>query len=78
MPFGSICAMYSAPITASRYDFRLRFSVEKNTQPPGFTSVAHAATMFAGDGTCSSISMHVTTSYAPGSRAASASAAIAS
>ena len=59
-------AMYSAPITANRYAFALRFSVEKNTQPPGFTSAAHAATVPAGFGTCSSISMQVTTSYEAG------------
>ena len=36
--------------------------VEKNTQPPGFASVAQARTIDAGSGTCSSISMQVTTS----------------
>ena len=34
--------------------------------PPGCASAAHAATIDAGSGTCSSISMHVTTSNARG------------
>src|SRR5439155_833676 len=43
--------------------------VEKNTCPPGRTSFAHAATMLAGCGTCSSNSMQVTASNSPcGSR----------
>ncbi|MCY1246863.1 hypothetical protein D9M72_601390 [compost metagenome] len=65
---------YSAPTIASMKDFRLRLMVEKNTQPPGFTSVAQAWITDAGSGTCSSISMQVTTSKLPGCSAASASA----
>ncbi len=45
-----------------KYDFGLRLMVEKNTQPPGLARVAHALTVLAGSGTCSSISMQVTTS----------------
>src|SRR3989304_135281 len=39
--------------------------VEKKTCPPGFARRAHAATVLAGSGTCSSSSMHVTTSNCP-------------
>ncbi len=74
VPRGSRLSTYSAPTIASANDFRLRLIVEKNTAPPGFTSAAHAATTEAGEGTCSSISMQVTTSKAAGCSAASASA----
>jgi hypothetical protein len=50
--------------------------VEKKTQPPGLTRRAQARTVDAGSGTCSSISMQVTTSKLPGCSAASASALI--
>jgi hypothetical protein len=52
-----------------------RLIVEKNTHPPGFTSDAQAATTCAGSGTCSSISMQVTTSKLPGDSRARSSAA---
>ena len=63
---GSSRSTYSAPTIANRKDFGLRFRVEKNTQPPGLTSVAQARTTAAGSGTCSSISMQVTTSKRAG------------
>src|SRR5690606_28600026 len=73
MKFSKLCVQrgrslstYSAPTIAKRKDLGLRLMVEKNTQPPGFTIVAHARTMEPGSGTCSSISMHVTTSNSPG------------
>src|SRR5258708_37353400 len=47
--------------------------VEKNTCPPGRTSLAHAATMLAGWGTCSSNSMQVTASNCPACAAAKSS-----
>jgi len=48
--------------------------VEKNTVPPGLTSVAQAVTTLAGSGTCSSISMQVTTSKPAGASPANCSA----
>jgi hypothetical protein len=44
--------------------------VEKNARPPGLSSRAQAATALAGSGTCSSISMQVSTSNAPACDAA--------
>ena len=74
VPRGNRRSTYSAPTMANRNDFGLRLMVEKNTQPPGRASVLQACTVLAGSGTCSSISMQVTTSKAPGDSAASASA----
>ena len=74
VPRGSRFSTYSAPTMASANDFRLRLIVEKTTAPPGYTRVAHAAITDAGSGTCSSISMHVTTSKEAGISAASDSA----
>ncbi len=64
VPLGSSRSTCSAPTIAKRNDFGLRLMVEKNTAPPGFASRAQAATTLAGFGTCSSISMQVTTSNA--------------
>jgi len=75
VPRGSSRNRYSAPTIAKRYDFGLRAIVENTTVPPGAASVAHAAIVDAGSGTCSRSSMQVTTSNAPGDDAASASAA---
>ena len=64
------------PTTASAYALTLRLIVETTTTPPGRASAAQAATIDAGSGTCSSISMQVTMSKAPGISSASASAAM--
>ena len=74
VPFGSRRAMYSAPTIASANAAGVRLSVDTNRRPPGFSSVAQAASIDAGSGTCSSISMQVIASNAPGCSAASASA----
>jgi hypothetical protein len=52
----------------------LRLRVEKKTLPPGLTSVAQARMVLAGSGTCSSISMQVTTSKLAGQSRARSSA----
>ena len=75
VPRGRSCSTYSAPTMANRYDFGLRLIVDTITVPPGFASAAQAATVEPGSGTCSTNSMHVTTSNAPGISPASASAA---
>ena len=62
VPRVSRFSTYSAPTMASRYDLRLRLSVETNTWPPGFTRSRSARSTLSGSGTCSSISMQVTTS----------------
>ena len=74
VPLGSIFSTCSAPTMASRKALALRLMVEKKTQPPGLTSVAQARTTESGSGTCSSISMQVTTSALAGASAARASA----
>ena len=76
VPLGSKLRMYSAPTMANKNDLGLRLSVEKKTQPPGLAKLAQARTTEPGSGTCSSISMHVTTSNAPGSSAAMSSTLI--
>src|SRR5574344_1897477 len=76
VPVGSILRMYSAATMARPNDLMLRFNVEKKTQPPGLTKLAQACTTDAGLGTCSSISMQVTTSKLLGDWAARASAEI--
>ncbi len=62
VPRGSRRSTYSAPTIAKRKDLAFRLMVENTTQPPGFASFAQARTVLAGSGTCSSISMQVTTS----------------
>jgi len=52
----------------------LRLMVEKKTWPPGLARVAQARITEPGSGTCSSISMQVTTSKWPGFSSASFSA----
>ena len=65
VPLASMFNTYSAPTIASANDFGLRLMVEKKTCPSGLTNFAQALIIEAGLGTCSSISMHVTTSYLP-------------
>ena len=67
--------MYSAPRIATANACGWRFKVETMTSPPGFASAASASRAAAGSGTCSSISMQVTTSKAPGRSRARSSAA---
>ncbi len=75
VPRGKTRAMYSAPTIATANASGLRLSVETMTVPPGFANAASAATLAAGSGTCSSISMQVTRSKAAGRSCASSSAA---
>ena len=51
--------MYSAPTIASANATGVRFNVDRNSLPPGFSNVAQAAITRRGSGTCSSISMQV-------------------
>src|SRR5690606_14772892 len=74
VPRGSMRSTYSAPTMAKAKDLALRLMVEKHTWPPGLTRVAQARITEAGSGTCSSISMQVTTSKRPGCRVAISSA----
>ena len=71
VPAGMIRVTYSAPTIATMKARRLRLIVETNSRPPGRSSVASACIVAAGSGTCSSISMQVTTSNVAGSAAAS-------
>jgi hypothetical protein len=73
VPVGSRRAMYSAPTIASANAAGVRLSVDTNSRPPGFSSVAQAASTEPGSGTCSSISMQVMASKLAGCSAASAS-----
>ena len=41
VPAGNSFSTYSAPTMAKTKDFGLRLIVEKNTSPPGLTSVRH-------------------------------------
>ena len=70
---GECDAMTMAPTMASANAAGVRFKVDRNNCPPGFSRLAQAAMMADGSGTCSSISMQVMASKLPGCSVANAS-----